>query len=90
MDLSNANLAWANLSGAFVDNADLTNANFMGVNLSGAQRTLNDLEGALFMGVDLSNTDLVTWFEVGAYYDERTIFPADYDPVEFGWIKYPG
>lgn len=90
VDLSNANLAWANLSGADMDNADLTNANFMGANLSGARLVLNTMEGALFMGVDLSNTELTTMFEVKAYYDERTIFPADYDPVAFGWIMVNG
>ena len=79
LDLTNAELNGADLSHAFLGDSLLT-----GANLSGARLFLNTMEGAFFMGVDLSNTDLNTWFDTYAYYDERTIFPADYDPIAFG------
>jgi hypothetical protein len=58
VDLSGANLIYANLRGAKLNNADLDDANLLGANLSGADLRRANLTGANLCNANLFNTDL--------------------------------
>ena len=80
-DLSRANLATAqlietDLTGACLNQACLTAAKLIKVDLSSA-----NLSGAYLLGVDLSQTKLK-----GAFYDDQTSFPNEFDPLSTGML----
>jgi hypothetical protein len=56
----------ANLSGAYLSDADLSDANLSGANLSGAYLSGADLSGAYLIGADLSGADLSGAYLIGA------------------------
>ncbi|ELS00383.1 putative low-complexity protein [Xenococcus sp. PCC 7305] len=81
-DLSRANLATAqliesNLFGSCLNKACLTAAKLVKVNLGYA-----NLTGTYLIGVNLSEANLV-----GAIYDNETIFPPNFDPVNAGMLQ---
>jgi uncharacterized protein YjbI with pentapeptide repeats len=75
--LINANLKRANLAHANLEHANLTGANLMVANLTGTY-----LAGAYLAGADLRRATLVGANLVGVHYDESTVWPADFSPLE--------
>ncbi len=87
-DLGRARLIGSNLSGADLSKADLMganlcNANLSKTNLSEARLIFSYLMGANLSEANLDNTDLRE-----AKYDQKTIWPDGFDPVEAGAIFY--
>jgi hypothetical protein len=70
VNLRHVDLFGADLQKASLRNADLRNAVLMEADLRGAV-----LEGAMLEGANLQNADLT-----GAKYDERTLWPENFDP----------
>ena len=86
-DLTWANLRVANLTGAKLieadlSGADLTRANLTGADLTGAHLTAANLTGAKLIEADLTGADLRWANLTRAIYDDKTIFPEGFDPVE--------
>jgi uncharacterized protein YjbI with pentapeptide repeats len=84
-DLAGADVAGGPISFAM---ASLENANLTGAKLAGSFQNAN-LSGANFAGADLSALnagDLAScYFRDPPRYDDRTKFPAGFDPVGQGW-----
>ena len=75
LDYDGPNLkADANLTGAWLNNADLTNADLTNAFLYGANLTGANLGDANLFGVTGA-----------AKYNSLTILPAGFDPVAAGW-----
>ena len=55
-----------------------------GGNLRGAALRGADLRGADLRDVNLTNADLEYTFLLGAFYDESTVWPDDFNPVAAG------
>ena len=83
-DLIGADLTGAYLSGAYLSGADLSGANLTEADLIGADLYKADLIRADLTGTDLSGADLRE-----AIYDDKTMFPEGFDPVESGMKKAP-
>lgn len=85
-DLTNTDLAGANLIDAY-----LTDANLEHVHLIGTQLTLADLRGANLTDANLTGADLRDADLRGAKYCNapraKTIFPEGFDPKEYGMIE---
>jgi hypothetical protein len=80
-NLEGANLSGANLSFADLTGADLTRANLEGANLGWTNLTEANLEGADLTGANLQGADLT-----GAKANEDTTWPEGFDPVAAGVI----
>lgn len=76
-NLENATLAGADLAWSGFNDANLRNANLNAANLYGASLRNADLRGADLRGAYLINTILS-----GAKYNELTLWPDDFDPVQ--------
>jgi hypothetical protein len=98
-DLSRSNLQNADLRGAALSQAMLFMANLDGANLQGADLSAASLDittlaqanlrganlcGTYLRGIDLSEADLR-----GAYFDEKTQFEAEFDPLAAGMRTTP-
>ncbi len=79
--LTQADLTHANLSEANLHMAFLNDANLSYANLTGADLTSAKLRGANLRGADLSGADLRD-----ATYDKDTKFPALFDPDAAGMV----
>jgi uncharacterized protein YjbI with pentapeptide repeats len=81
------NLQGANLQGANLNEARMPFANLVGANLSQAILTDANFSHAMLMGADLNGANL-TGANLdgaqmdGAYYDDKTLFPEGFDPVQ--------
>lgn len=73
--LTGSNLMAADLRRANLTSADLTGANLCQANLSGATLGKANLSGANLDEADLTNVDLRN-----VNYDQKTVWPADFDP----------
>jgi hypothetical protein len=78
-NLIKANLIGANLTAVELSNACLAEAYLNETNLSGANLSGVNLEGASLYRANLSGANLR-----GAYYNEKTYFDANFDPVSAG------
>lgn len=81
LDLQGVNLQQANLQGANLFVANLRNARLVGANLENV-----DLGGANLQGADLRQARLSGADLRGAKYDDRTIWPTNFDPSGAGAI----
>lgn len=87
-----ANLCGADLSGCDFEGADLSGAalqeaRFVGANLRGATLGRDNLGGATkLQGADLTGVQLHGADLRGAEYDDRTKFPAGFDPHAYGCV----
>lgn len=81
-DLSKVNLSGANLRDADLSGANLRDADLRWTNLTGA-----DLRGANLSRSNLRDADLRGAFLRGAYYDNDTKWPEDFDPQVAGAVK---
>ena len=81
-DLTEATLHSANLAEAKLLRANLTEAKLRYANLTGANLTGADLTGA-----DLTRAQIDTYYEGRPIYSESTIFPAEYDIQQSGFLK---
>ncbi|QEI43990.1 Secreted effector protein PipB2 [Dolichospermum sp. UHCC 0315A] len=86
-DLRGADLTEANLTEANLENANLSRADLTGANLRGSNLTRCRIRDANFSKVDFRNTDLsntktkLTGANLrGAYYNNETKFPEEFDP----------
>ncbi|MBD2018562.1 pentapeptide repeat-containing protein [Microcoleus sp. FACHB-53] len=85
-ELNNAELHYANLNKAKLCRAKLIKSNLYKANLSGAKLGNSDMRNADLRGADLSNTNLYSVNIQKAYFDEETIFPQDFNPLNAGMI----
>ena len=83
-DLENMDLIEANLA-----DEDLRYANFRHTCLIAAVLRNADLSGANLCGADLSNAVLDGAKLTDAQYDEKTTWPTDFNPREFGAVFLP-
>jgi hypothetical protein len=81
LNLQGVNLQQADLSGTNLFTADLRNAKLSGANLSGV-----DLGGAKLQGADLRMARLEGADLRGANYDDRTIWPTNFNPPQAGAV----
>ena len=81
LNLQGVNLQQANLSGTNLFTADLRNAKLSGANLSDV-----DLGGAKLQGADLRLARLEGADLRGANYDDRTIWPTNFNPTQAGAV----
>lgn len=82
--LRRANLSQANLQGTNLGEADLSRANLRGANLRQAKLGSVDFHEADLRQADLSETDLRGANLRRAKFDDDTLWPTDFDPVEEG------
>ncbi len=88
VDMTGATLqgGGSSFQGASFAGANLTDAAIL---CSGASFQAVKVDGVSFQGADLSRLDHGAlescYFQTPPMYDERTRFPADFDPVEAGW-----
>ncbi len=98
-ELSQANLSGANLAGADLSRANLAIAKLTEANLSGACFHKACLTSAKLIKVDLSYANLTGTYLIGAelsqanlkgaFYDDDTSFPANFEPMSAGMLpKY--
>jgi hypothetical protein len=92
IDLSEARLVGADLSGAILTEADLTRSYLHQAKLSGADLNGADLRGAILTEADLSRAYLHQAKLNGANltgvsFNSRTTWPDDFDPVKAGAVK---
>jgi BTB/POZ domain-containing protein KCTD9 len=66
--------------------ADLTNANLLAADMTDANLLFTNLTNANLIAANLTNTDLADTNIIGAKYDVKTIWPADFDPIAAGAI----
>ncbi len=85
--LQGANLLVAKLQGSYLQGTDLQRADLRGAELQGANLEEADLRGADLRGAELQGAELQEAKLQGAYYNEKTIFPADFDPEENDMIE---
>ncbi len=81
IDLSDANLIWANLWGAGLDGADRTGVDLRQAKLYGANLRGADLRKADLTGAKLESADLR-----GARYSLNTTWPDGFDPQAAGAV----
>lgn len=86
-DLFHADLAGADLRGADLGHALLSAADLSQADLTGSNLFRADLTEANMCGTDLREANLIGADLCGAFYDARTIFPDDFDPVRAGMIS---
>lgn len=89
-NLSNANLSCVNLSKANLCKAKLISCNLHKANLSDAKLSNSDMKNADLRGANLSNTKLSSVNLRKAYFDEETIFPQGFNPLDAGMINLSG
>ncbi|MEA5535351.1 pentapeptide repeat-containing protein [Crocosphaera sp. XPORK-15E] len=77
-----SHLNQANLAEAILDNSDLRGAYLTGACLNWASLQEVDLRDACLVGIDLKRTNLT-----GAFYNECTKFPSDFNPLEAKMFK---
>lgn len=87
VDLNGADLQGVNLSGANLQEANLFVANLRRANLSGANLEGGDLGGAELYGTDLRRANLTGTDLRGAKYDDSTMWPVNFDPVQAGAVR---
>jgi hypothetical protein len=92
INLSEARLVGADLSGAILTEADLTRSYLHQAKLSGADLNGADLRGAILTEADLSRAYLHQAKLNGANltgvsFNSRTTWPDDFDPVKAGAVK---
>jgi uncharacterized protein YjbI with pentapeptide repeats len=80
--LEGANLEEANIRGATLAGADLRGANLARANLARANLEEANVRGATLAGADLFRANLKL-----ASYDDATIWPDGFDPINAGAIK---
>ena len=80
-NLKQANLKEVNLKDAHLNEADLSEANLRGANLENAY-----LIKACLQGANLKEAHLKDTYLYGAYYDQRTSFESNFDPVQAGMV----
>jgi Pentapeptide repeats (8 copies) len=78
-DFSDADLRSADFSRALLANAD-----FRGADLEGA-----DLSHAFFKGANLRTSNLKDVNLSGAIFDDKTVWPAGFDPIQAGASRIP-
>jgi uncharacterized protein YjbI with pentapeptide repeats len=85
--MAGADLSGCNFEGAELRGANLINASLIGANLTGANLGLDNLGGATSLqGANLTNAVLDRANLSGALFDERTVFPAGFDPIAAGMV----
>lgn len=72
----------ANLSGAYIDNADLTGAHLEHANLTGANLEAADLTGAHFEHADLTNASLMSAALTGAHLEAADLIAAHLEAAD--------
>lgn len=77
VDLGRVNFSNSDLSNAHFERTVLRGADFKGANLTGASFT----HGADLGGADLSTAQIEKTDFTGAKYDEKTLFPAGFNPA---------
>jgi uncharacterized protein YjbI with pentapeptide repeats len=86
--LFGANLKNSNLEEACLRGADLKEVNFEGANLRNADFSADNTgHSTSLQAANLSTANLEGACFVGASYDERTVFPSDFDPERAGMKK---
>ena len=85
-DLEYANLERANLEGANLKDANLEDSDLEGANLRWANLKEACLKHANLQGTNLKDVDLCSANLEYALYDDKTIWPHGFDPVEAGAI----
>ena len=101
-DLTGADLRGTNLSQAYLGGADLTGvllrkanlylanlteAGLTGAYLGGANRTRAYYRGVEIIRAEIIGAEIIGANITEAKYDDETIFPEGFDPVEFGMRK---
>jgi hypothetical protein len=86
VDLFGAYLVGADLRGADLGGAGLGSANLSRADLSGANLFEADLSDAVLVGADLSGANLIRADLTRAIFDQRTIWPDDFDPWSAGAV----
>ena len=85
--LAGADLSGCNFEGADLRGATLEGASFVGANLRAAKLCRDNLGGTTNLrGADLTNADFLGADLTDAEYDERTKFPADFNPNKAGCL----
>ena len=85
--MAGADLSGCNFEGAELRGANLINATLIGANLRGANLSRDNLGGASSLqGANLTNAVLDRANLSGALFDERTVFPAGFDPIAAGMV----
>jgi len=87
-DLIGTDFESANLKQANISNATATRANFLYADLSGAQCQNSDFSECDLIGANFKVSNYFGITLTGAMYDEETIFPDGFDPIEYGMIKF--
>lgn len=70
----------ANLREAYLDRANLRNANLQGANLQEAY-----LFQASFVAADLRSAQLSSKYTYDVYYNDKTRFDGNFNPIKAGW-----
>ncbi|ELS04817.1 putative low-complexity protein [Xenococcus sp. PCC 7305] len=89
-DLELANLSQVNLQQACLIEANLRNSNLDSVNFHAANLQEADLRGAnllnaSFAAADLRGAKLSPKYSYDVFYDQQTIFDANFNPMKAGW-----
>ncbi len=84
-NLSHVNLRQACLIEANLRKTKLEHANFQAANLQEADLRGADLHHASFAAADLRGAKLSPAYSYDVYYDQHTIFDANFNPMKAGW-----
>jgi|GEM_PF-1045841 len=84
-NLSHINFQQACLIEANLRRSNLEEANFQGANLQEADLRGANLLNASFVAADLRGTKLSPAYSYNIYYDKRTVFDANFNPIKAGW-----
>lgn len=92
INLSKADLNQADFRGAYLNKANLNNSHLNGGDFSysylrKADLKNTDLRNVDFKGANLQESKMEGANLQGAYYDQNTIFPINFDPVSVGMRK---
>ena len=90
-NLSKAVLSSSNLTRTLLNHANLQEAHLDGVNFDSAKLHNTDLRRAYifrasFASADLRGAQLDSKYDYEVFYNKKTIFPEDFDPIAAGWI----
>ena len=89
-DLELANLSYVNFQQACLIEANLRRSNLEQANFRGANLQEADLRGAnlfkaYFVAADLRGARFSPVYSYDVYYDQQTIFDANFNPIKAGW-----
>ena len=84
-NLSHANFRQALLIDANLQKSNLEQANFQAANLQEADLRGANLLNASFVAADLRGAKLAPAYSYDVYYDNKTVFDANFNPTKVGW-----